>query len=105
MERLRGLDTAFLYLETPTTHMHLGGTTIFDIGPLKTPSGGVDIDRIRRYIGSRLHWIPRYRQKLKFIPIENHPVWVDDERLNLHYHVRHVGLPPPGNERQLKGRR
>jgi len=101
-ERLSAQDSSFLIFETPTTHMHLGGTTIFDIGPLKTPSGGVDIDRIRRYIGSRLHWIPRYRQKLKFIPIENHPVWVDDERLNLHYHVRHTSLPKPGNDKQLK---
>lgn len=101
-ERLSAQDSSFLIFETPTTHMHLGGTTIFDIGPLATPSGGVDIDRIRRYIASRLHWIPRYRQKLKFIPIENHPVWVDDDRLNLHYHVRHTSLPKPGNLQQLK---
>jgi WS/DGAT/MGAT family acyltransferase len=101
-ERLSAQDSSFLIFETPTTHMHLGGTTVFDVGPLATPSGGVDIDRIRRYIGARLHWIPRYRQKLKFIPIENHPVWVDDDRLNLHYHVRHTSLPKPGTVKQLK---
>lgn len=101
-ERLSAQDSSFLLFETPATHMHLGGTTIFDIGPLATPAGGVDVDRIRRYIASRLHWIPRYRQKLKFIPIENHPVWVDDDRLNLHYHVRHTALPRPGTDRQLK---
>jgi WS/DGAT/MGAT family acyltransferase len=101
-ERLSAQDSSFLIFETPTTHMHLGGTTIFDIGPLATPSGGIDIDRIRRYIASRLHWIPRYRQKLSYIPIENHPVWVDDDRLNLHYHVRHTSLPKPGNDKQLK---
>ncbi len=101
-ERLSVQDSSFLIFETATTPMHLGGTTIFDVGPLASPSGGVDIDRIRRYIGSRLHWIPRYRQKLKYIPIENHPVWVDDDRLNLHYHVRHTSLPKPGNDKQLK---
>lgn len=101
-ERLSAQDSSFLLFETPTTHMHLGGTTVFDIGPLATASGGVDINRIRTYIASRLHWIPRYRQKLKYIPLENHPVWVDDDRLNLHYHVRHTSLPKPGNERQLK---
>jgi WS/DGAT/MGAT family acyltransferase len=101
-ERLSAQDSSFLIFETPTTPMHLGGTTIFDIGPLVTASGGIDIDRIRRYIASRLHWIPRYRQKLKYVPIENHPVWVDDDRLNLHYHVRHTSLPKPGNDRQLK---
>jgi WS/DGAT/MGAT family acyltransferase len=101
-ERLSAQDSSFLLFETPTTHMHLGGTTIFEVGPLATPAGGVDIDRIRRYVGSRLHWIPRYRQKLRFIPVEGHPVWVDDDRLNLHYHVRHTSLPKPGNEKQLK---
>jgi WS/DGAT/MGAT family acyltransferase len=101
-ERLSAQDSSFLLFETPTTPMHLGGTTIFEVGPLAAASGGVDIDRVRAYIGSRLHWIPRYRQKLKYIPIENHPVWVDEDRLNLHYHVRHTSLPKPGNEKQLK---
>ena len=101
-ERLTAQDRSFLVFEGPSTHMHVGGVTIFQHGPLATPDGGIDIDRIRAYIGSRLHWIPRYRQRLANIPIENYPVWVDDDRLNLHYHVRHTSLPRPGDYRQLK---
>jgi WS/DGAT/MGAT family acyltransferase len=82
--------------------MHVGATQIFDAGPLLTPQGGVDVDRIRQYVESRLHLIPRYRQRLEWTPLENHPVWVDDERFNIFYHVRHTRLPPPGDERSLK---
>src|SRR5262249_7520458 len=82
--------------------MHLGGTAIFEPGPLATPDGGVDIDRIRARIASRLHQIPRYRQRLAWVPVQNHPVWVDDHHFNLGYHVRHASLPRPGDDEQLK---
>src|SRR5262249_45597769 len=101
-ERLSAQDASFLVFETPTTHMHIGGTVIFERGPLATATGGVDIDRIRRYVGTRLHWIPRYRHKLNFIPLENHPIWVEEDHLNLEYHVRHTSLPRPGDDAQLK---
>jgi WS/DGAT/MGAT family acyltransferase len=101
-ERLTTQDLPFLLFETPNCHMHLGGTAIFEAGPLTTAEGGIDIARIRRRIASRLHMIPRYRQRLAWVPIEGHPVWVDDEHFNLAYHVRHTALPRPGNETQLK---
>ena len=101
-ERLSAQDRSFLVFERDNTHMHLGGVTLFECGSLLTPDGGVDIDRIRSYIGSRLHFIPRYRQRLAFVPMDGYPVWVDDERLNLHYHVRHTSVPRPGDARQLK---
>jgi len=101
-ERLPIQDSSFLAFETATTHMHLGGTSIFEKGALARPDGGVDIDRVRAHIGSRLHLIPRYRQRLAFIPLQQHPVWIDDEHFNLHYHVRHTSLPRPGDDRQLK---
>ena len=101
-ERMTGADRSFLVFEGRHTHMNVGGTTIFEAGPLRTPEGGIDSERIRAYIGSRLHLIPRYRQRLAYAPIEGYPVWVDDDRLNLHYHVRHACLPRPGNERQLQ---
>ena len=96
------LDNSFLVLEGPNTLMHVAATGIFEAGPLVTADGGVDIERITQHIASRLHKIPRYRQRLAYIPIEQHPVWVDDTRFNLHYHVRHTSLPHPGDERQLK---
>ena len=49
-----------------------------------------------------LHRIPRYRQKLAWIPLEQRPVWVDDAAFDLSYHVRHTALPKPGSEAQLK---
>jgi len=101
-ERFSAQDSSFLIFEDPNTHMHLGGIAIFDAGPLATPAGGVDIERIRRHVESRLHWIPRYRQRVAYIPLERHPVWVDDDHFNLSYHVRHTSLPRPGDEEQLK---
>lgn len=101
-ERLSAQDSSFLVFEGDNTHMHIGGTTLFEVGPLRTAGGGVDIDRIRSYVASRLHAIPRYRQRLHYIPVENFPCWVDDEHLNLEYHVRHTALPRPGDDAQLK---
>src|SRR5208282_80980 len=96
-ERLSPLDRTFLDLEYPETHMHVAGVTIFDAIPLRTLDGGIDIEKIRRYVASRLHLIPRYRQRIARIPLEDHPVWVDDDRFNLEYHVRHTALPRPGD--------
>jgi WS/DGAT/MGAT family acyltransferase len=101
-ERLSGQDSTFLIFEGPNTHMHVAGVTLFESGPLATPQGGVDIERIRAYIASRLHYLPHYRQRIAFTPIGRHPVWIDDDRFNLSYHVRHTSLPRPGDERQLK---
>ena len=98
-ERLGFLDNSFLIMEGPTTPMHVAGTATYEVGPLRTPEGGIDIDRIRGYVSSRLHLIPRYRQRLAFIPLENHAVWIDDFHFNIHYHVRHTALPRPGYRR------
>jgi diacylglycerol O-acyltransferase len=101
-DRLSFLDNSFLIMEGPNSPMHVAGTANFEAGPLRRADGGIDVDRIREYVMSRLHLIPRYRQRLAYIPIENHPVWVDDAHFNIHYHVRHTALPKPGDERQLK---
>ncbi len=101
-ERLTFLDNSFLLLEGSNSPMHVAGTATFEAGPLRTTDGGADIDRIRAYVSARLHLIPRYRQRLAYVPVENHPVWVDDDHFNIHYHVRHTALPKPGDERQLK---
>ena len=99
-ERLSAVDAAFLEIEDESCPMHVGAVAIFDAGPLAHPEGGVDIDRIRDLVDAVL--VPRYRQRIARIPVTNHPVWVDDARFNLHYHLRHLSLPAPGDERQLK---
>ncbi len=95
-DRLSGLDTSFLHLERDGAHMHVASTTIFEGPP---PSH----DEFRDHIESRLHLVPRFRQRLRMVPFgQGRPVWVDDPHLNLEYHVRRTALPPPGSEEQLR---
>ena len=101
-DRLSQLDHSFLIYEGHDDHMHVAATGIYEAAPLRRPEGGLDIERIHAYVHSRLHLIPRYRQRLAWIPLAEHPVWVDDARFNLLYHVRHTRLPRPGSERLLK---
>jgi WS/DGAT/MGAT family acyltransferase len=101
-DRLTFLDSSFLIMEKPNTPMHIAGAAAFDAAPLTTADGGIDIDRIRAYVESRLHLIPRYRQRLQSSWFHNGPIWVDYEHFNIHYHVRHTALPKPGDTRQLK---
>ncbi|MEA2429998.1 MAG: diacylglycerol O-acyltransferase / wax synthase [Thermoleophilaceae bacterium] len=95
-DRLTGLDTSFLHLEDDSAHMHVGAVMIFEGAP---PHHEEVVEGIR----SRLHLVPRYRQKLAFVPLgQGRPRWVDDPHFNLNYHVRHTALPEPGTEDQLK---
>ncbi len=101
-DRLTALDHSFLFLERPHAPMHVGSVAIHELGALESREGGVDIDLLRRGIAGVLHRIPRYRQRLAWVPIEGTPVWVDDEGFNLDYHVRHTSLPRPGDMHQLR---
>jgi diacylglycerol O-acyltransferase len=101
-ERLTQLDNSFLIYEAAGAAMHVAATQIFEAAPLRGADGAIDIDRIQKYVLSRLHLVPRYRQRLAYTPIERHPVWVDDASFNVRYHVRHSRLPHPGDERLLK---
>ena len=103
-ERLSALDTTFLDMEDqfPNAHMHIGSVSLFDAAPLHDASGATDIDKVRRLVQAGIRKVPRYGQKVALVPGFGNPVWVDDDRLNLLYHIRHVRLPKPGTERQLK---
>lgn len=101
-ELLSALDASFLGLENESYHMQVGSVMIFEAGPLRTSSGGIDIGRIRNTIEAQLRLAPRFRQRLAYIPYERLPIWVDDERFRLAYHVRHTALPQPGDDRMLK---
>src|SRR6185312_8026332 len=95
-DRLTGLDTSFLHLERDSAHMHVAGCMVFE-GEAPTYEELVD------QISSRLHLVPRYRQRLAFVPFnQGRPVWVDDPHFNIAFHVRHTALPSPGGEAQLK---
>jgi len=101
-EPLSHLDASFLALESPSTHMHVGAVVQFEAAQLKLADGGIDIGRIKAHILGKLQYIPRYRQRLAYVPATRHPVWVDDEHFNFDYHVRHTSLPRPGTDEQLK---
>ncbi|HEY5578752.1 MAG TPA: wax ester/triacylglycerol synthase family O-acyltransferase [Acidimicrobiia bacterium] len=101
-ERLPFLDSSFLALDSDVTHMHVAGVAVFDAKPLMNAGGGADIDSIRAFFASRMHLIPRYRQRLAWVPLERHPVWVDDASFDLDYHIRHTSAPRPGSEAQLR---
>ncbi len=101
-ERLSAQDAFFLALEDTNCHQHVGAVLIFDATPLRAGDGRMDIDRVRQAIESKLEFVPRFRQRLAHVPYENHPVWIDDERFRVAYHVRHTALPRPGDERDLK---
>ena len=95
-DRLTALDTSFLHLEDDAAHMHVASVMLFDGDP--PPQ-----DELIAGIESRLHLVPRYRQKLAFVPFgQGRPRWVDDPHLNLSYHVRKTALPAPGSEEQLR---
>ena len=102
-DRLTFLDNSFLIMEQPNAPMHIAGTAMFERRLAdQAPTAAIDIDAIRAYVASRLHLIPRYRQRLSTLPLQQRPIWVDDTHFNIHYHVRHTALPRPGDERQLK---
>jgi WS/DGAT/MGAT family acyltransferase len=94
-DRLTAIDASFLHQEGPTSHMHVGGLTEFEGPP---PPYTEFLDALR----SRLHLVPRYRQKLSVPPGgTGRPLWVDDPSFSIEYHVRHTALPKPGDEPQL----
>ena len=96
-DRLSPLDVSFLYFEEPTTPMHVGGVAIF-----QAPKDGFDHDRLVELISDRIAFVPRYRQRIRWVPgrLAN-PVWVDDEHFDINYHVRRSALPRPGTDKQL----
>jgi diacylglycerol O-acyltransferase len=101
-ERLSAMDATFLDLEDASSHMHIGSVGIFDAKPVTHSGGGLDMERMLSLSDISLQKNPRFRQKIARIPRLERPVWIDDERFNLSYHVRHTALPAPGEERQLK---
>jgi len=96
-DRLSALDTAFLHLEDDSTaHMHVASVMVFE-GVAPTPQELID------HVLSRLHLVPRYRQRLAYVPLgQGRPLWTDDPHFNPRYHIRHTALPRPADEAALK---
>src|SRR5271165_6117450 len=97
-DRLTALDSTFLHLEDHSTaHMHVASVMVFEGEAPK-------LQELIDHVEARLHLVPRYRQRLAFVPLnQGRPVWVDDPHFNVEFHVRHTALPRPGGVEQLKG--
>ncbi len=100
MNHLSGLDAMFLHMESPEMPMHVGSLNVMDL-----PDGysGEFFEDAKQRIAERIHLADLFTRKLALMPFDlSNPVWVEDEAVDLDYHVRHVSLPKPGSNRQLQ---
>jgi diacylglycerol O-acyltransferase / wax synthase len=98
-ERLTSLDASFLYLETPAMHMHVAGVSMFD----PRPDGPLTYEDVQRVAEARIHLAPRLRQRVVRVPGDvARPLWVDDDRFDLDFHLRRAAIPSPGGRFQLE---
>ena len=99
MERMTGLDAGFLYMETPTLHMHTLKIAVID--PSGVP-GGYTFDLLKEVLASRLRYLPPFRRRIVEVPFGlTHPVWIEDPGFDIDYHVRRAALPAPGGQREF----
>jgi WS/DGAT/MGAT family acyltransferase len=99
MKRLTGLDASFLYMETPTTFMHVANLMILD--PSTAP-GGFSFEKFRDLYEQRLDLAPPFRRRLVEVPLGlNHPMWIEDPDFDLDWHLRHIAVPRPGGMKEL----
>ena len=96
MEWMSAIDSSFLHVENANTPMHIGAVSIF-AGPPPP------LEDLRAMVAGKLDLVPRYRQKVRFVPLAaGAPVWIDDPHFSIDYHLRHSALPAPGGEEQLR---
>jgi len=99
VERLSGLDAGFLYMETPTLHMHTLKISVLDTS---TMPGGYSFDRVKQELQRRLHLLPPFRRRLVEIPGGlHHPLWIEDPDFDLDHHVRSIRAPAPGSHHEF----
>lgn len=95
IQPVTGLDSTFLYIETPSSHMHIGGVNVIE--------GSLDFDTFRSILASSLHQIPKMRKKLAYVPFKfDYPYWVDDPEFDIDMHLQHISLPKPGDWSSLR---
>lgn len=100
MKQMTGLDATFVALEQPDAPMHIGSFVIYD--PSTAEGGFVRFKNILEFMEGRLQLAETMRQKMVKVPFSiDYPYWVQDSDFDIEYHVRHVGLPKPGDWRQL----
>lgn len=102
MQRLSGMDAAFLNMETPAQHMHVSGIMFLDPS---TTEKGFSFERLAETVEARMHLIPQFRRKVLRVPFDlDDPVWVDDPDFDISSHLFHVALPEGSSRRHLADR-
>jgi diacylglycerol O-acyltransferase / wax synthase len=95
IQAISGMDATFLYAETPTSPMNIGSVVVIE--------GSLQFETFRDTVHSRLHMVPRLRQRLMYVPLSiDYPYWVDDPNFDLDLHIKHIALPKPGGWKQLR---
>jgi diacylglycerol O-acyltransferase len=101
-DRLTSLDASFLHMERLEFPMHVGALSVFEGARFFDERGHFRIGEVRDLVQSRLPLLPRFRRRLMAVPYEmGRSIWVDDDRFDITYHVRHTALPKPGSWEQL----
>src|SRR5436190_2272501 len=101
-DRLTALDASFLHMERLEFPMHVGAMSVLEGVNFFDPRGHFRIGEVRDLVQSRLPLLPRFRRRLMSVPYDmGRPIWVDDDRFDITYHVRHTALPKPGSWEQL----
>lgn len=99
MARLTPQDAEFFRLESTTHPVHIGSLIVLDNTGGDRP---LDYPALVDLVEARLPLAPRYRYKVRQVPLSlGPPVWVEDNRFDITYHIRRSALPSPGNDDQL----
>ncbi len=102
MKRLTGLDAGFLWMETPSSAMHVSGLAVYDPSALVEAGRSFGVENLRELVRNRLHVAPPFRQRLVEVPFQLHfPLWIEDPHFHLDNHIRRVAVPAPGGVREL----
>ncbi len=95
IKQISGSDAAFLYAESPTSPMHIASLNIVE--------GSLKFEDLKAIVASKLHLIPKFRQRLLNVPMNlDYPYWVDDPNFDLDLHLNRIKLPDPSNWKTLR---
>jgi diacylglycerol O-acyltransferase / wax synthase len=97
VERMDGIDAGFLYMETPSVHMHTLKIAILEADPRLT------YDAFVSGLLARLKRLPPLRRRVVAVPFGlNHPVWVTLPRIDARHHIRRRRVGGDGTIRDLE---